>query len=150
MVGYPISLSSCSLVIKMPPHVHRESCGMFFGALRCRLPLLRLRLSGGGPPPCSGLTFNVCRQQENVGEDCVLLKLPPVSTYHYKCFQNIKLNKELVKVFLSRTFPAVFVGIMYQRDTIKRMVYHTLSNYIFERLVKSIPRVNDSKQQLVH
>ena len=145
MVGYPISLSSCSLVIKMSPHV-RERSGMLSGALSFPLPLLRFRLSSGRPSPCPGLTFNVSREQEYVGKDRVLFILPLVSTYHYKSFQNIKFNEELIKMFLARTFSAILIRVMNEGDTVQGGVDHSVANDILERLVKGVTGLYNQPQ----
>ncbi len=86
---------------------------MIFGALGYPLPLLRLRLSSGRPAPGCCLIFDIGNMNKDVGEDRFLFELTLVSTYHYKSFQNVKFNEELVKMFLSCPFAAVFVGIMY-------------------------------------
>ena len=149
MVGHPISLRSCSLVIKMSPHV-RERNGMLPGALGFPLPLLRLRLSSGRPTPCSRLVFHVGSEQKDIGKDRFLFELSLVSTYHYKSFQNIKFNKELIKMFLARPFAAVLVGIMYESDTAKSGVNHSVANDVFIRLVELVASLHKQTQKVIH
>jgi len=73
---------------------------MLLGALSFLLSLLRLRLSRGRPTPSSSLIFDISNLQENIGKDRVLFILPLVSTYHYKSFQDVKLNEELIKMLV--------------------------------------------------
>ena len=117
---------------------------MSTGALSFLLPLLRLRLSGGRPTPRPCLVFHVGSEQKDIGENGILFELPLVSTYHYKSFQNVKFNEELIKVFLSRTFPAILVGIMNESDAAESSVNQSVANDVFIRLVELVA---DSHEQ---
>ncbi len=119
---------------------------MLLGALGFPLPLLRFRLSSGRLSPCPGLFFNIGREHEHISQDRILFELSLVSTYHYKCFQIIKLNEELVQMFLSRSFPAILVGVMNQRHTSKGSVHHTVSNNVLARFVEFIACLHEQAQ----
>ena len=49
-------------------------------------------------------------------------------------------------MLLTRSFPSVLIGIVNERNTIKRMIYHALPNDILVCLVKCVSRINDFKQ----
>ena len=85
---------------------------MLFGAPGFPLPLLRLRLSSGRPTPSCCLIFNIGNIDKDIGEDGILFELPLVSTYHYKCFQDVKFNEEIIKMLLSCSLTAFFICIM--------------------------------------
>ncbi len=123
---------------------------MLFGAQGIPLPLLRLRLSSGRPTPSCRLIFNIGDMDKDVGEDRILFVLTLVSTYHYKSFQDVKLNEELIKMFLSRTLSPVLVGIMNERDAAKSGVDHLIAYDVFIRLVELVAGLHKQSQQVIH
>ena len=123
---------------------------MLLGALGFPLPLLRLRLSSGRPTPSCCLIFDIGNMNKDVGEDRILFVLTLVSTYHYKSFQDVKFNEELVKMFLTGSFAAVFVGIMNQGDAVKCCVNNPVANDVFIGFVEIVAGLDKQTQQIIH
>ena len=87
---------------------------------------------------------------KDVGEDRILFVLTLVSTYHYKSFQDVKFNEELIQMFLTCSLAAIFVSIMNECDAVKSCVNQSVANDVFIGFVKIIAGLNKQTQQIIH
>ena len=78
------------------------------------------------------------------------MKLPFVSTYHYKSFEDVEDDEKLVQMFLSCALAAVLVREMEKRETFESVVNEAVADYVLEGLVELGACADNSSCEIVH